>query len=381
MFIRRDIMLKHLSCCKVAKEASQHNIQDNISTTTQAYTQSQSNSQSDHNHSHSHNQTIVNNHYNIKYTADLSSRNMLEQIIFFLKDDYIKKGEEGFCEFLLEKVFTDPKDVTKLAIACTNYNQQKFVYAMKDDSNQTPFIQEDTKLTQLDEKHLSKYDKYIKEVLIKHSDKLVNCKGKTTKETKQNVQAFLDTVLNRKKLPPLMARKIRSKREGIVTKEKEVSSEQDALDELWAELKKDQALLETNQPIKSTTHATLDEDLGRSSFYTNTIQQNTLSSETDEQEEKEETIQDKWYQESLEEQRQFELKAKEKARLRKQKEEEKERKHIEALENKEKIRRANEIAKQQALQKEVEKKKKKLYESITGRPKNSSIGVLETITE
>lgn len=156
------------------------------------------------NHNHNHNQ----NNFNINFAANLDVDHVFNLISTKFGPEYIKKGETGLYDFIYYEIFTDPVDSSKTAIVCNNYKDHVFYYAVLDEHNK-PIIREDISLEQLN-KFLSNYNFLFRSIINSQSPCKIGCIGVTNNETRKNLDALVDAMTERKKMPIYIAEKIKT---------------------------------------------------------------------------------------------------------------------------------------------------------------------------
>ena len=152
--------------------------------------------------------SVNHNHYYINLYPDLSHKRVHNLFATKLSPEYISQGETGLYEFIFCEIFTDPTNPNKTAIMCVNYKEEIFHYGMLDDKGQ-PVIREDISLSEFN-RYLHNFDGLIHRAIHKsmtHIDGLLNA---TSEDTKKNLDALVDAMTSRKKMPSYIADKIRS---------------------------------------------------------------------------------------------------------------------------------------------------------------------------
>jgi hypothetical protein len=181
-------------------------------------------------HSNNNNNNKVNinqtNHFNINYNADLSPTRVFELIASKLGAHYISQGEEGLYDFILCEIFTDPSNPKNTAIACSNYKEQRFHYGVIDDDG-NPIIKEDISLVNFNE-YLRKYNSLIRTLITRFTPFAIGCLGYNDTETNRKVESLINTMIERKKMPSYMLKRIRNRDQRLSSQDTEIDDEMTA---------------------------------------------------------------------------------------------------------------------------------------------------------
>lgn len=149
------------------------------------------------------------NNYNINYFPNLEPNHIFNLFLTKFGPKYISQGENGLYEFIFCEIFTDPNDSNNTAIVCINYKEEIFHYGTLN-KNGVPVIREDISLSEFN-KYLRNFNGLIRTLVTKTSDFTTGFLNAKSEDMQKNLDALIDAMTSRKKMPSYIANKIRSR--------------------------------------------------------------------------------------------------------------------------------------------------------------------------
>jgi hypothetical protein len=156
-----------------------------------------------------HNSVNNYNSYNINYFPNLEPNHIFNLFLTKFGPKYISQGENGLYEFIFCEIFTDPNDSNNTAIVCINYKEEIFHYGTLN-KNGVPVIREDISLSEFN-KYLRNFNGLLRTLVTKTSDFTSGFLNAKSEDMQKNLDALIDAMTSRKKMPSYIANKIRSR--------------------------------------------------------------------------------------------------------------------------------------------------------------------------